>query len=87
MDNINILASCIAEGKRILNDVLSILEDFTDIRFRQVVQELRKTSMTVVSIKTESSLCLASNLITCEFTFDLDETFERFNAEAERITY
>ena len=82
--------SSIAEGKRILNDVLSILEfggfygnkiSSSDPRIVEDLDDSRLDKNRIISV-----LGLKLNHDTCEFMFDLDEKFERFNAEAERIT-
>ena len=90
MDDINITAASIAEAKRLTMEVLAILEfggfyghkiSSSDPKIVQDLDEARLDQSRIISV-----LGLKLDHDSCEFMFDLDDKFEKFNAEAERIT-
>ena len=90
MDDINITANSIVEAKKLTMEILEILDHggFYGHKISasdpQIVDELdaaRLDQSRVISV-----LGLKLNHDTCEFMFDLDDKFDQFDAEAEKIT-
>ena len=90
MDDIAITADTVAEATGLLNDVLEILEyggfyghkiSASEPKIVEGLEAGRLDPSRIVSV-----LGLKLNHDTCEFMFDLDDKFEKFDANAERIT-
>ena len=90
MDDINVTATSSEDAKRLTHDVFTILESggFYGHKISasdpEIVKDLDPERLDPA--RKISVLGLKLNHDTCEFMFDLDEKFERFDAKAERIT-
>ena len=90
MDDINITANSVAEATKLTKEVLEILDSggfyghkisASDSKIVDDLEESRLDLSRIISV-----LGLKLDHDSCEFMFDLDEKFDKFNANAERVT-